>query len=86
MDQTEIVKFLASHQWIIIAAILWTLPWKGVALWKAAKKGDLFWFILIFIINTLAILEIIFIFFVSRKKAEVPDGSDEKSKVEKKIV
>jgi len=28
-------EFLAQNQWIILLLLLWVLPWKGVALWKA---------------------------------------------------
>ena len=58
-----------SHAAIIIALILlWTIPWKGVALWKAARAGHPVWFIAILIINTLAILEILYIFIFSRRR------------------
>lgn len=52
---------------IIIAAALWTIPWKGVALWKSARNGHKGWFIIMLFINTLAILEIIYIFFFSKR-------------------
>jgi membrane protein DedA with SNARE-associated domain len=55
---------------IIWLLILWILPWKGVALWKAAKNNDLKWFIAILILNTLAVLEIVYIFFFNKKKPE----------------
>jgi hypothetical protein len=45
------------------------LPWKGVALWRAAGNKQLVWFICLLIFNTLAILEIIYIFGFSKKKA-----------------
>lgn len=48
---------------------LWTLPWKGVALWKAARKSDKWWFIALLVINTLAILEILYIFIFSKRKS-----------------
>lgn len=51
---------------LVILAIAWTLPWKGVALWKSAKKGHVAWFIVLLIINTLAILEILYIFWFSK--------------------
>ena len=54
--------------WIILLLALWTLPWKGVALWKSAGNKQLAWFVCIFIFNTLAILEIIYIFGFSKKK------------------
>lgn len=55
---------------ILVWALLlvWTLPWKGVALWRAARNSHLVWFIVLFVVNTLAILEIIYIFGFSKKK------------------
>jgi len=37
--------------WIL--AILWTLLWKGVALWKAARNKQRDWFVVMLIIQTL---------------------------------
>lgn len=56
---------------IILIVAVWTIPWKGVALWKAARRNDKLWFVLLLVVNTLAILEIIYIFSVSRKKRAV---------------
>ncbi len=53
--------------WLYLV-ILWVLPWKGVALWKAAKNSHKKWFIALLILNTLAILEIIYIFYFSKPK------------------
>ncbi len=61
-------QFLMENQWIIWLIILWTLPWKGVALWKAAKQSQKWWFIPLLVLNTLAILEILYIFIFSKKK------------------
>jgi len=47
----------------LLAALLWSLPWKGVALWKAARNNQRGWFIAILLINTLALLEIAYIYF-----------------------
>ncbi|MEM2125712.1 MAG: DUF5652 family protein [Candidatus Methanosuratincola sp.] len=58
--------------WFTLLAVAWTMPWKGVALWRAAGNRHLWWFIAIFILNTLAILEIIYIFAFSRKKPATP--------------
>jgi len=65
---TNFTTFLATHQWIIILIVLWTIPWKGVALWKAARNQSTVWFVILLIVNTLGILEIIYIFFFSKKK------------------
>jgi hypothetical protein len=51
----------------LILATLWTVPWKGVALWKAARRGDTIWFIALLVVNTLALLEILYIFVFSKR-------------------
>ncbi len=56
--------------WWLFLLILWTLPWKGVALWKAARASQKYWFIALLILNTVGILEIIYIFFFSKKQAK----------------
>jgi hypothetical protein len=53
--------------WLIVFSIVWTLPWKAVALWKSAKTGDKVWFIMLLILNTLGILEIFYIFVFSKR-------------------
>ena len=53
---------------LLLGVLLWTLPWKGVALWKAARNSHKKWFVVFLVINTLAILEIVYIFFFSKKK------------------
>jgi len=68
MDANLMNQFFSQNSWLIFLIIAWVLPWKGVALWKAAKNGQKAWFVALLILNTLAILEIIYIFVVSRKK------------------
>lgn len=64
-------QFLIENQWIILLAALWSLPWKGVALWKAAKNNQSGWFVALLVVNTLAILEILYIFIFSKKKEQI---------------
>ena len=64
------VQFLMENQWLILLIILWVLPWKGVALWKAARNNSKKWFIVMFLLNDLAILEILYIFIFSKKKGK----------------
>jgi hypothetical protein len=56
--------------WVVLVLALWVIPWKGVALWKSARNGSKVWFIVMLIVNTLAILEIIYIFGFSKKKPQ----------------
>lgn len=53
---------------LMMIAALWSLVWKGIALWHSARRGDHWWFIAILLINTLGILEIIYLFFFAKLK------------------
>jgi len=62
-----LLDLLEKFWWIFIPVIIWTVIWKGIALWQAAQNGSKPWFIALFLINTLGILEIIYIFGFSKK-------------------
>jgi len=53
---------------LLVPFIIWSLAWKGIALWKAARAGSKKWFVALLIINTLGILEILYIFVFSKKE------------------
>jgi hypothetical protein len=53
--------------WLLIILIIWSLIWKGLALWKAAQLSHKKWFILILVLNTFGILDIIYLQFVAKK-------------------
>lgn len=55
---------------ILYLVIIWSLIWKGLALWRAAKNNQQVWFIALLVINTLGILEILYLFFIGKKKEE----------------
>jgi methionyl-tRNA synthetase len=57
-----------SFSFSLFALIIWTVIWKGIALWKAARNTDKLWFIALLVINTVGILEILYIYFFSKKK------------------
>lgn len=64
-------QFLGENPLIFFLLLIWVLPWKGVALWKAARSNDQRWFIAILLLQTLAILDILYIFVFSKRKKEV---------------
>ncbi len=63
--------FLEQNTWIFLLLALWILPWKGYALWSAARLSHKWWFIILLVINTLAILDIIYIFAVAKTGREL---------------
>ena len=63
------MDFLSFPPWFALLIVVWVLPWKGLALWKAAKKSDKFWFIVLLVLNTFALLEILYIFWISKEES-----------------
>lgn len=59
---------------IMILIALWTLPWKGWALWLAARRTEKWWFLALLIVNTFAVLEIIYIFLVAKRQDPLTDA------------
>ncbi len=60
--------FLAGNSWVLIPIMLWVLFWKGCSLWIAGKRDQKWWFAALLVFNTVGILEIVYIFFVAKKK------------------
>ena len=52
---------------LFAAVIVWSMIWKGIALWKAAQKNDKVWFVVLFLVNTAGILEIFYIYVISKR-------------------
>lgn len=65
MPGIETLTNISGTTFIII--MIWSLIWKGLALWKAARVGSKPWFIILLLVSTLGILEIIYIFAVKPK-------------------
>ena len=56
---------------VIILAV-WSLVWKGFALYLAGANRSPAWFVCLLIFNTLGILEILYLLVFSKKKAVEP--------------
>ena len=59
--------FGQENFWVLIIAMLWVLPWKGYALWTASRNNSRRWFIALLILNTFALLDIFYIFYIAKK-------------------
>ncbi|OYV62928.1 MAG: hypothetical protein B7X03_03765 [Parcubacteria group bacterium 21-58-10] len=46
---------------LLIVILLWTIVLKGYALWYAARGSQKWWFIALLVINTVGILEIVYL-------------------------
>ena len=47
---------------------LWSLFWKGIALWRAAQFKQRNWFVALLILNTIGILELVYLFRFAKKR------------------
>jgi hypothetical protein len=63
--------FIMQQPLMFLTLIVWSLAWKGIALWQAARHGNRNWFIAILLINTIGILEIIYLYFILPRKKSV---------------
>lgn len=73
-------------QAIIIAVYVWTIVWKGLALWRASQLKQKIWFVIFMLpINTAGILEIIYLLIVSNSTWQKDKISEKTSKDKKKI-
>lgn len=52
----------------LIPLLFWSLAWKGWALWRAANNDSKPWFIALLLINTMGILDILYIFVFGKEK------------------
>ncbi|WP_240377163.1 DUF5652 family protein [Bacillus piscicola] len=48
--------------------LVWSFIWKGIALWHSARNKQLAWFVALLVVNTIGILEIIYLIFFRKDK------------------
>lgn len=60
--------FLITNTWALILLLAWSLAWKGVALWKAARNNSKAWFVVLLVVNTVGLLDIIYILATGKKR------------------
>ena len=65
---------LLMFGWFLLIA--WSFFWKAWALWIAARQGKKVWFGALLIVNTMGILEILYVFVFSKMKPSAPVTSN----------
>lgn len=66
---------LGAFAVVMILAGIWSLFWKGMGLWHAAKNGQGIWFVVLLLINTVGILEIVYLVWFRRNRVARPFAS-----------
>lgn len=80
MENTEALMANLLDNPLLLALLVWSLTWKGFALWRASKNESKRWFIALLIINTAGLLEILYLFVFGKKK--VLEDVDDKEVIE----
>jgi hypothetical protein len=60
-------EWFNNNWWWFTVLILWSLAWKGMALWRSAQKKDKAWFVALLVINTVGLLEMFYLFVFSKR-------------------
>jgi len=66
-NPTALTEVGTSYLVVLVLVIIWSLIWKGIALWKSARLSHKPWFVVLLVINTVGILDIIYIYFIANK-------------------
>jgi len=51
--------------------LVWSLIWKGLALWRAARRQEKVWYVILLVLNTVGIAEIIYLIVTREKKKAI---------------
>jgi len=66
----NIIQVLNPYSPILYLLIIWSIIWKGIALWHSARNKQLVWYITILIVNTVGIIEIVYLIFFKNRDAK----------------
>ena len=58
-----LTAYLSSNPWSI-PLLIWVTIWKALALWQAARRDKKIWFIAITVVQTLGVLEIVYLVYL----------------------
>lgn len=61
---------------LIYLLVIWEAFWKGVGLWKSAKKGDTVWFIAIFLINLFGLIPLVYLWKSKQLEPFIKDARE----------
>lgn len=61
------MEFFGQNPVLLVLLLVWSLIWKGLALWRAARLGSKPWFVALLIVNTTGLLEILYLYVFSKK-------------------
>ena len=70
--QSNPIGYLVGHPFalgVVISVAVIVLTLKGFALWRAARNKSVGWFVVLLVVNTLGVLELLYLFVFGKKKS-----------------
>ncbi len=55
------------NNWQTVILLVWSLGWKGWALWRSGKNDQRYWFVVLLVVNTLGVLELVYLLFFQKQ-------------------
>lgn len=69
MDYIQSYTWFGTDQvWLLVIVVLWSIVWKGLALWRAAGRKDKLWYVILLVVNTVGLAEIIYLLATNKTK------------------
>lgn len=91
----QLINGLSNEQLaLLVLAQIWDLIWKSLALWRAARNKDIFWFVLLILITSAGLLPAFYLFYISKnpkrkiihiKMPSIPKAGGDKEKDKKEL-
>ena len=69
----EFIQQALTNPMIMYPLLIWSIFWKGLALWRSARMNHKGWFIALLVINTVGIFEIVYI-IITRDRYRFLEG------------
>ena len=69
----EFIQQSLTNPVIMYPLLIWSIFWKGLALWRSARMNHKGWFIALLVINTVGIFEIVYI-IITRDRYRFLEG------------
>lgn len=80
----NIIQYSIDHpvafSLMLAVLVVWSILWKGLALWKAARHHDRIWFVVLLLVNIVGLLEIFYL-FAWKKVRPQPEDQDKNTVV-----
>jgi methionyl-tRNA synthetase len=70
---TQIQQWIQTPM-VLYPLIIWSIVWKGLALWRAARLRQVGWYIALLVINTVGVFEIIYLIATNKRYKENNPG------------